>query len=211
MPLELWNPRWARSLQRLFNTKGGSGSPVQVLDDFMPVVPVIDAAQNEHHFYRGEVPWAIGTSGPQLAANYGQVTLQAQPGWLVVVETISLGAATAGVSVQAGIGSLGGAAAPASLPAPCDLRVPAVPGLLWDASNNAAAFAGSEIGRWYIGALSPSQIVFSGEQAIVLYNLPGALTPATSAFHIKGNVVNVGFNVVLTGYSRPLDAGEVNP
>jgi hypothetical protein len=182
---------------------------MQVLDDVMPVIGLIDPAQNEHHFPRQEVAWSVSTSTSAVAGQFGQLTISAQPGWLVVVETLSMGGASAATSILARVGSLAGAAEPASVPSTLDTRSIAVPGLLFDASTNAVAPSTvGEVGRWYLPILGPSATYMSGEAAVVLFCEGTTKNPVTGSFTVRGATAQVGFNIILTGYSRPLDAGE---
>lgn len=208
MPLEVWNPRWSRSLQRLFNSKSSAG-PLSVLDDVMPVVQIADPTANENHYQRAEVPFAISGSCAAAAGTYGKVVVDTRPGYLTVLETIHIGGNAAAMSILAYIGTLSGAACTLQ-PVSLDLRTPNVPGLQFSVTDNATAPAGNEVGRWYFPILAESNLLFGAEAAAVLYNdTTTSSVPAKGAFALVCGSLNVGFNFWITGYTRPLDAGEV--
>jgi hypothetical protein len=210
MPLEVWNPRWSRSLQRLFNTKSPA-APLVCLDDVMPVVSMSDPTANEQHFQRGEVPFAVSGSCAGTAVNYASLALDARPGYLVVVETVQVSGVAAALSLIGYMGGLGGSN-PATNPVGLDLRTPNVPGLQFDLASNNTGPAGNECGRWYFPALNAPVLLFGAEAAIILCNATvNASNPATGAFNLKAGAVNIGFNFWLTGYTRPLDTGETAP
>lgn len=81
------SPRWSNYLSRIYDRR--AGSPVQLLDDVLPVAPVHDAARFDNFQRRGEVPWSIGVT--LAAGGAGQKSafyISGRAGWITVVESI---------------------------------------------------------------------------------------------------------------------------
>jgi hypothetical protein len=211
MTIEVWNPRWPRSLQRLFNGRGAQ-APLTVLDDVMPVVAVNDEDAQEAHFYRGETAWSLWIAVPAVAANFSTfgMTLGAQ-GVLAVVEKIVV--SCAGALPITGSMKLDAGLTPTN-------SVPVIEGRVQLAGQGTAPvmYAVGQSGTGTLpgvatmgvnlAASGMAQLV-DDSNAIVLVWPRGqsGLAQATS-FTLIGGTVNLPFYVMASGYTRALDDGE---
>lgn len=209
MTIEVYTPRWANLLRKLFVGKGTGGQLLQVLDDVLPVVPLVDASEAEQHFIRDESTWS--TVG-QLAASVGNFTVlavnnPAGSGRLVVIERVT----TSGATVAGGIaGGWATVAAGNGVPLTNDGRT----------GNLPSGFSAAAVGSHTITASTPAAIGPASSWTHICYATAlglleelvvkdnAVVIPPGVAWSVFTLTVNTGVDFFLSGYSRPLDPGE---
>jgi hypothetical protein len=208
--MEIWNPRWPRIIQRTFGQR--SSGPMNVVEDLLPVLSLVDETANEHHFERGEFPFSVYGNVPAVALNYAVFAISiSTAGWLLVIEQILIGGASAPTIVTGGFAYTGiGAPISASFGITDGRYVSRgmdMPAYVTFQSNAAAA-PGTQVLGDYIPATSSMIPVVTGESAIILYK--DATSTTGGVFQMAAATANVGFDCQMHGYLRPLDTGEAN-
>ena len=90
MPLEVTAPRWNRYLSRLFGVKGGSR--MTLLEDVMPVIPLLEDLSPDVDILRGEYRYGAGIVSNAVAGQFSIVALSnpVGSGHLLSIERIYL-------------------------------------------------------------------------------------------------------------------------
>jgi hypothetical protein len=206
MPFEVWNPRFAGFLSRIFQGRGGrGGAPLTVLDDVLPTINIIDPGEFENHYGRGEIPFAwSGYAGPvALQWSYGVVSNPAGSGCIVVIERCTVSGASAAGNIAGGWSSV--YVAPASAAT----------------SNDGRAILGSPpgvavgTGSAAINLVNGQLLVYAPITSVVEELIPGpplgwVIIPGQT-FMVQGQgAANTGFDVSISGYSRVAEPGELS-
>lgn len=204
MTIEVYTPRWANLLRKLFVGKGNGGQLLQVLDDVLPTVGLVDPAEAEQHWIRDEVTWAAAAGIGAVAAQYANMVIAnpAGSGKLIVIERVTISAASAAQGVV-GVPAFGGVASNTVVYA-ADTRAYAgalgfVPPIGCFTGNTAVALS-SYSHLALAPTLGPIEELVVKDSAVVLS--PGY------AFTIQGTIVNTSLDIAASGYIRNLDPGE---
>lgn len=212
MTMEVWNPRWSELLRRAFNSRA-QGGPLIVLDDVMPVVPVLNPDAGEYHYQRGEAPFALAVRSALVAGQYSGAALQVQTGYIAVVESIivSGNALACRVSVNLDLKGM----VPNFAVNCIDTRVsPVTAGVYANFTANATApTAGNKVAQVYLPANSPPVELLPWESGIVLYvrqpqPASAPLIVTTGQLSVACDTVATDLDIYISGYTRLLDVGE---
>ena len=200
MTIEVYTPRFREALTKLFVGKGGRGGPLTVLDDVMPVYPLVDPEGTEQHYIRSEDLWMAGTLLPLVGAQFGQVAIQnpVGSGAVVVLESFTMSASAAtpyavGL-VQGTFGAINVQTYPADLRnQPNAMTIPAVN---MAAQAVAPAFAGGA--GLLVGNASPVQTLPT----------PIVITPG---WYVLAGLTTANLNLywAASGYTRLVDPSEL--
>lgn len=187
--------RWGDFLTRQFGIRGGSPQE-SLIPDVMPVAPLYDPTDVEHHWTRGEVLWSRGVSAAAGGAGtFATLEAKAGPGTLTVVEACFVSSSVA-VQFQWNVQTraLTGASSPAyrldaraETTAPPTVQIYAgVPGAAVTLQAGAVRIAAGGFGVIPIG--------------VVIDN--------DDTFAIGVDTANVAVVFTLYGYDRLIDASE---
>jgi hypothetical protein len=205
MSFEVWNPRFAGFLNKIFQGRGGrGGAPLTVLDDILPTINMVDPGEFENHFGRGEIPFAWGAAVAAAGAlqySYGFVSNPVGSQSIAVIERITVSGATLGMNVVTGWSSvfIGGGAFVST-----DGRAiqGSPPGLQGGTSSAAALLATSMILQYCPVSGTAEEIIAGPPCGVVL--IPG------QTWMVQGVTANQGFDVNVSGYSRIAEPGELS-
>jgi hypothetical protein len=203
MSIEVYTPRWAQFLSKLFSGRGGrGGSPLIVLDDVLPVVSLVDPGEFEAHWLRQEFPFAAPLAG---LANVGlytvyQVVNPVNSGYLLMIETVILSGLSVAANTFFGVGPIiAGGLAPLSS---TDLRVTNAPQMGANTSAPGAPPTFTNVlGNLYLPALTGPTRLMEPPEGIVI--------PPGSSFILYPAVVNVSYYITVSGYVRYAEPGEL--
>jgi hypothetical protein len=204
MTIEVYTPRWANLLRKLFVGKGTGGQLLQVLDDVLPVVPLVDAAEAEQHYVRDEQTWAIGTTtGAGAGRPFVELWNPVGSGRLVVVERLSVGGSSAVSNLCVFIASV----------APVTPVLTRVTDMRWGLGSFVTAIT-PQWGVDVTGAVDQLTgvafvaLALAGAPQEVIGKDTAIVCPPGSGVAAQLNVVGQSFNFTISGYSRNLDPGE---
>lgn len=210
MTIEAQTPRWRRLLASVFVNRGAGGAAVTMLDDCMPVMPLVDASSVEFMQPRGEIPFSKGVVLSGGAATFGSYQMQVSPGFLLVVERVMICGFSAVQSVVTYLEAT--PAAPVSfadLLWARDTRVigggkfATVPGITPNASaTGGPPVAGGGPLHTFLAAIT------SGPVELVTPDT-GVVCGPGGVFTVMSTNVNCTFNATIAGYVRQVDPVEL--
>jgi hypothetical protein len=211
MTVEVMFPRWRELLTKTFVGRGSRGQ-LQVLDDIMPVMPVIDPSESESHYPRGEQLWGWTNATPAVAGQYptlmiGNDSTAAGSPRLVVVESLRMiNTTAASVLCIAGKGANTATLHDATnLDGRWNAPGAAVPTKVAGVATNCYSTVTNLLPVVnFLSAQVPANSTFE------LFNMPIAciLTPG-EAFIAQLQTFNIACYFQVSGYVRQLDPSEL--
>jgi hypothetical protein len=211
MPFELWNPRWGQSLRKTFLNKGGSSSVLQVLDDILPTVSMVDPADNEHHYVRGEKPVSRGgaiaaAAGWQYVTFINAANQTGAGNCLAIIERITVSGATGATPIYLNLSQ------PALLGSPTQVTDTRYSTLAGVSGNNPCLnfleVQGGVVAPGVANLISVGYAPALGVMEEILIPTNAVVLSPSWALTLAAFITGIGFDYSMSGYIREMDSNE---
>jgi hypothetical protein len=171
----------------------------------MPVVPVIEASDFEHHWSRDERPFSAGFIIPAGgAATFAGVLLIPSTPWILVVEKVTVSGLGAACQVNCGSGVPDAVFGAATSLFTADDRVPGgiLPGCTARAGTPVFSLGNATYNSTFIPAGWGPESILQAPQGFVT-------PPGLRTFFVQTTTANIGMSVTISGYLRTVEPREV--